>query len=57
MKVRAGRREIEITHPDRVLFPRAGVTKADLARYYAAIAPVMVPHVRERPLDLQVFPG
>jgi bifunctional non-homologous end joining protein LigD len=33
------------------------VTKADLARYYAAIAPVMVPHVRERPLALQVFPG
>ena len=57
MKVRAGRREIEITHADRVLFPRAGVTKADLARYYAAIAPVMVPHVRERPLALQVFPG
>ena len=38
MNVRAGRRTIEITHSDRVLFPEAGVTKADLARYYAAIA-------------------
>ena len=56
MKLKVGRRSIEISHADRVLFPAAGVTKADLARYYAAIAPVMVPHVRERPLALQVYP-
>jgi bifunctional non-homologous end joining protein LigD len=57
VKVRAGRREIEITHADRVLFPRAGVTKEGLAHYYGAIAPVMVPHVRQRPLAMHVFPG
>jgi bifunctional non-homologous end joining protein LigD len=55
--VRVGRREIEISHPDRVLFPDAGVTKEGLARYYGAIAPVMVPHVRDRPLAMHVFPG
>ncbi|MGZ4280339.1 MAG: non-homologous end-joining DNA ligase [Solirubrobacteraceae bacterium] len=54
--VRAGRRSIDITHADRLVFPRAGLTKLDLARHYAAVAPAMVPHVRDRPLALQSFP-
>jgi bifunctional non-homologous end joining protein LigD len=54
--VRAGRRSIPITHADRVVFPQAKVTKLDLARHYAAVAPAMVPHVRDRPLAVQSFP-
>jgi bifunctional non-homologous end joining protein LigD len=54
--VRAGRRTIPITHADRVVFPQAKVTKLGLARHYAAVAPVMVPHVRDRPLAVQSFP-
>jgi bifunctional non-homologous end joining protein LigD len=50
--VRAGRRRVRITHPDKVLFPADGITKADLAEYYAAVAGAMVPHVRDRPLNL-----
>jgi bifunctional non-homologous end joining protein LigD len=50
--MRAGRRRVRLTHPDKVLFPADGLTKADLAAYYAAVAPVMVPHVRDRPLNL-----
>jgi bifunctional non-homologous end joining protein LigD len=50
--LRAGRRRVRLTHPDKVLFPADGITKADLARYYAAVAPAMVPHVRDRPLNL-----
>ena len=49
VKVRAGRREIEITHSDRVMFPDAGVTKADLARYYAAMAGDGAPRPRAAP--------
>jgi bifunctional non-homologous end joining protein LigD len=52
-----GRRTISVSHADRVLFGAAGVTKLDLARYYATVGEAMVPHVRERPLALQVFPG
>ena len=50
--VRAGRRRVRITNPGKLLFPADGITKADLAAYYIAVAPAMVPHVRDRPLNL-----
>jgi bifunctional non-homologous end joining protein LigD len=46
-----------ITHPDKVLFPDDGITKGDLAAYYEAIAPLMVPHVRGRPITMERFPA
>ena len=46
-----------ITHPEKVLFPDDGITKGDLAAYYTAIAPVMLPHLAGRPLNLQRFPN
>ena len=52
MTLKAGRRRVRISNPDKVLFPDDGITKEDLARYYAAVAPAMVPHVRDRPLNL-----
>jgi bifunctional non-homologous end joining protein LigD len=54
--IRIGRRTIEISHPEKVLFPDPKVTKLDLVNHYQAIAPAMLPHVRDRPLALQVFP-
>jgi bifunctional non-homologous end joining protein LigD len=53
--IRAGRRTIEISRPDKPLFPD-GITKADLARYYERVAPAMLPHLAERPLNLERFP-
>ncbi len=50
--LRIGRRNVRISSPDKVLFPADGITKLDLANYYAAVAPVMAPHVRDRPLNL-----
>src|SRR5205823_10749483 len=46
---------VEITKPDKQLFPD-GTTKADLAGYYEAVAEVMLPHVRDRPLNLERYP-
>ena len=54
--VKAGRREVPVSSPDRVVFDGAGLTKLDLARYYADVADAMVPHVRDRPLALHTFP-
>jgi bifunctional non-homologous end joining protein LigD len=46
-----------LTHPDKVLFPRDGITKGEVAAYYDAIAPVMLPHVRGRPVTMERFPS
>jgi bifunctional non-homologous end joining protein LigD len=46
-----------ITHPDKVLFPEDGITKGELAAYYEAIAPAMLPHIRLRPVTMERFPA
>ncbi len=46
-----------ITHPEKVLFPDDGITKGELAAYYEAIAPVMVPHIKSRPVTMERFPA
>jgi bifunctional non-homologous end joining protein LigD len=48
-------RTVEITRPDKPLFPD-GTTKADLAAYYERIAPAMLPHLADRPLNLERYP-
>jgi bifunctional non-homologous end joining protein LigD len=55
LEIRAGRRTVQITRPDKPLFP-SGITKADLARYYERVADTMLVHVRERPLNLERYP-
>jgi bifunctional non-homologous end joining protein LigD len=46
-----------ITHPDKILFPEDGITKGELAAYYESIAPVMLPHIRKRPLTMERYPA
>ena len=52
--IRAGRRDVEISRPDKELFP--GITKLDLASYYADVADTMVPLVADRPLNFERYP-
>jgi bifunctional non-homologous end joining protein LigD len=51
-----GRHSIRVSSADRVLFPEDGVTKGDLAEYYAEIGPAIVPHLRDRPFTLKRYP-
>src|ERR1044071_9394234 len=44
-----------ITHPEKILFPESGITKGELAEYYEAVAPVMLPHLRGRPVTMERF--
>lgn len=44
--------EVKISHPDRVVFPEAGYTKGQLADYYRAVAPLMLPFAAKRPVSL-----
>jgi bifunctional non-homologous end joining protein LigD len=56
VELKVGRRVLRVTHPERVLFPGDGVTKGDLAEYYAAIGNAIVPHLRDRPFTLKRYP-
>jgi len=44
-----------ITHPEKILFPGDGITKGELASYYEMIAPVMLPHLRRRPVTMERY--
>ena len=44
--------DIAVTNRDRVIFPESGQTKGQLADYYAAVAPLMLPFAAQRPISL-----
>jgi bifunctional non-homologous end joining protein LigD len=44
-----------ITHPEKILFPGEGITKGELASYYESVAPVMLPHLRGRPITMERY--
>ena len=46
---------IPISHPEKVLFPDDGITKGEMAEYYESIAPLMVPHMRGRPVTMERY--
>jgi bifunctional non-homologous end joining protein LigD len=46
---------VPISHPEKVLFPDDGITKGELAGYYEAVAPAMLPHIRGRPITMQRY--
>jgi bifunctional non-homologous end joining protein LigD len=48
---------LAITHPEKVLFPDDGITKGELCSYYEAVAPLMLPHVRGRPVTMERHPA
>lgn len=55
-RIRAGGRALDIGKPDKPLFDDPVVTKHDLVEHYVRVAPLMLPHVRGRPLALERFP-
>jgi len=48
---------VRISHPNKVLYPKEGYTKLDLARYYELVAPWMLPHVENRLVSLVRCPA
>jgi bifunctional non-homologous end joining protein LigD len=50
-------RELPLTNPDKVLYPAVGFRKRDVAAYYRAVAPALLPHLRGRPLTLKRYPN
>ena len=46
----------EITRPEKVLFPKDGITKGELVEYYERIAPTMLPYLQGRPIAMERYP-
>ncbi len=55
-EVTLGGHTIELSNLDKVLFPKDGITKGDVIKYYEAIAPKMLPHIHHRALSLNRYP-
>jgi bifunctional non-homologous end joining protein LigD len=51
-----GKRELKLSNLDKVFFPVEGITKGDLLEYYQSVAPVLVPHLRDRPFTMVRWP-
>jgi len=50
-------RQLKLTNLDKVLYPAAGFTKGQIIDYYARVAPVLVPHLKNKPLTLKRYPN
>jgi bifunctional non-homologous end joining protein LigD len=55
-RIAKGSRELKLSNLDKVFFPKEGITKGDLIAYYRAIAPVLVPHLENRPFTMVRWP-
>jgi bifunctional non-homologous end joining protein LigD len=49
-------RTLKLTNREKIMYPRSGFTKGELIDYYAAVAPVLLPHLAGRPLTLKRYP-
>jgi bifunctional non-homologous end joining protein LigD len=50
-------KHLSLTNLDKVLYPKTGFTKGQVIDYYARIAPVLLPHLKDHPLTLKRYPG
>jgi bifunctional non-homologous end joining protein LigD len=55
--LRIAGKELKLTNPDKVLYPETGFTKGELISYYRDIAPVLLPHMKGRPLTMKRYPN
>jgi bifunctional non-homologous end joining protein LigD len=54
--IRKGKRELRLSNLDKPFWPDEGITKGDLLQYYRDVAPVVVPHLKDRPFTMRRYP-
>jgi bifunctional non-homologous end joining protein LigD len=57
MKIKVGKYNIEITNSEKILFPKSKIKKQELVEYYHKIAPIMLPHIKNRPITMDRYPN
>ena len=55
--VRAGAHDVSLTNLEKLFWPKLGITKGDLLRYYVSVAPVLLPHLRDRAMVMKRYPN
>ena len=55
-EIRRGKRVLRLSNLDKVFWPEERITKGDLLAYYRAVAPVLLPHIRDRPFTMKRYP-
>ena len=55
-EIRRGKRLLKLSNLDKPFWPDEGITKGDLIAYYREIAPVLVPHLKDRPFTMKRYP-
>jgi len=55
-EIRRGKRALRLSNLDKLFWPGEGITKGDLISYYRDVAPVLVPHLRNRPFTMKRYP-
>jgi bifunctional non-homologous end joining protein LigD len=57
VELAVGDRRVKLTNLRKVFWPDEGITKGDLVRYYAGMAPVLLPHIRDRAMVMKRYPN
>jgi bifunctional non-homologous end joining protein LigD len=55
-RIKQGSRELKLSNLDKIFFPAERITKGDLLEYYRAVAPALVPHLKDRPFTMVRYP-
>src|SRR5947207_1440879 len=55
--VKLGSRNLTLSNMEKVLYPDADFTKADVIHYYLTLAPILLPHLKDRPFTLKRYPN
>jgi len=55
-EIRKGKRVLKLSNVDKLFWPEEGITKGDLLSYYQRVAPVLAPHLKDRPFTMKRYP-
>ena len=55
-KLHVAGRDVQLTNLDKPFWPELGITKGDLIQYYADVAPLLLPHIRQRAMVMKRYP-
>lgn len=56
MELQIGKRKLQVSNLEKVFYPKIGFRKADVIDYYVRISPVLLPHLKDRPITMKRYP-